>query len=260
MSLIIELHDLNQIDTFSTIFQNMKLLTDHINIVCNEEGMYIQTMDTAKVSILEVTIPSTWFHSYVCSQSVTIGVSSSLFHKIVSTRDKAHVMKMTYTNDNTDRLFFEMSSEKENVFDRSFEIPLIDLECDMMNIPDMNYQAELSIPSLSFGVLVTQLKIFGETLDFVCNKNKLELISKTGEQGKMTVAVGIDELSSFSIEEDCEINVSYSLAHLHVICAYSKICKDVDIRVTNDLPLRLDYKNDDLLIKYFLAPKMNDDV
>lgn len=259
MSISIELHDFSKIETFSTIFQNMKFITDQINIVCSEERLYIQTMDTSKISILEISIPATWFHSYICTESVTIGVSSSLFHKIVSTRDKTQVIKMTYNND-TDRLFFEMSSENKKAFDRSFEIPLIDLECDTMTIPDMDYQAELSMPSSSFATLISQLKTFGETLDFVCNESKLELISKTGDQGQMMVSVGIEELSSFSIDEDAEINVSYSLNHLHVICAYSKICKEVEIRVSNDIPLRLDYKSEDLTIKYFLAPKMNEDV
>jgi|Transcript_23211 hypothetical protein len=62
----ISINNITKVGIFATLFQNMKLFTDQINIDCNEERMYIQTMDNCKISILEITIPKSWFCSYSC--------------------------------------------------------------------------------------------------------------------------------------------------------------------------------------------------
>jgi hypothetical protein len=43
-------------------FQNMKLFTNSINITFSDTGLYIQSMDTANVSMFELKSP--WFNSY----------------------------------------------------------------------------------------------------------------------------------------------------------------------------------------------------
>jgi proliferating cell nuclear antigen PCNA len=255
----ISLNNLTKVDIFATLFQNIKLFTDQINIDCNEERMYIQTMDNSKVSILEITIPSTWFCSYHCPNPIVIGINSSIFFKILSSRDKVQTMQIIFSIEDEDKLFVHMNSSIKTVFDRNFEVPLIDLCSDIMTIPIIEYQADISLPSLDFALLINQLKGFGETLEFVCNENKIEMISKSIDQGKMSVSVGIDDLSSFAIEEGRELNMSYSLNNLHSMCCYSKICKEVEIKMHESYPLYVGYFNEELLIKFFLAPKISDD-
>jgi len=46
----------------------------------------------------------------------------------------------------------------------------------------------------------------------------------------MTVEIKIDDLDAFSINDGENVNLSFSLAHLHNICTYHKICKDVEIK------------------------------
>ena len=76
------INNLNKLDEFATLFQNIKSYTDNINIDFNDERMYIQTMDSSKISILEITIPKSWFCKYSCSAPLTLGINSSIFFKI----------------------------------------------------------------------------------------------------------------------------------------------------------------------------------
>jgi proliferating cell nuclear antigen len=255
----ININNIAKVDIFAIIFQNMKLFTDQINIDCNDERMYIQTMDNSKISILEITIPKSWFCSYSCPIPINIGINSSIFHKILSSRDKIQTMQIHYDMDDEDKLFVYMKSTLKTVFDRNFEVPLIDLTSDIMMIPEIEYQADISLPSIDFSLLINQLRGFGETLEFVCNENKIEMISKSIDQGKMSVLVEIENLSGFAIEENKELNMSFSLAHLHSIGSYSKISKDVEIKMHESYPLFIGYFNDELSIKIYLAPKISDD-
>ena len=48
----ITINDINKLETFTNLFQHLKLFTGSINIHCNEEQMYIQTMDSSTIIII----------------------------------------------------------------------------------------------------------------------------------------------------------------------------------------------------------------
>ena len=59
----IHITDPVKIEVFSNIVQNIKNVCDQVNIEFNEDRLYIQTMDSSKISILEISIASNWFTS-----------------------------------------------------------------------------------------------------------------------------------------------------------------------------------------------------
>ena len=255
----IKLNNLIKVDEFAALFQNMKIFTDNINIDINEERIYIQTMDNCQISLLEVVIPKSWFCAYSCPIPIKLGINTNIFDKILSSRDKVQTMHMYYNTSDEDKLYIDMESTMKTFFNRNFEIPLMDLSYDMLDITAIEYQADISLPSSDFALLINQLRGFGETLQFVCNENKIEMISKSIDQGKMSVIVDIDDLSAYAIEEEKEIVMSFSLRCLHSICSFSKIYKDVEIKMHSESPLYVCYSDGELSIKIYLAPQMSGD-
>lgn len=256
----ISINDLQKVEIFTTLFQNLKSMSEMINISFTPENMYLQTMDSAKVSILEIVLPKTWFCEYECLIPVTLGIHTTILYKILSARDKSQCINIEY-NDDEDRISFHMSSNDKSIFDRKFETPLIDIETDLMEIPVSDYQAEMSLPSANFSLLISQLKGFGETLEFHCSETLIQLVAKAIESGSMTVEIKIDDLSSFAIEEGQEVVLSFGLQYLSSICQYHKVAKDIEIKIHVDCPLLIEYHLiDDGIIKYYLAPKISDDL
>ena len=74
-----------------------------------------------------------------------------------------------------------------------------------MAIPEMNYQAELSLPSSTFSTLIDQMKMFGETLNIKCTEEQVQMISESQDSGKMFVNIPMDDLNSYAIEEEKEL-------------------------------------------------------
>ena len=256
----IQINNIQKGDCFASLFQHIKLLTEHINICFEKERMYIQAMDSSHISIFEIFIPHTWFDTYILEkdQNVTIGISSTILFKILNSRDKSQSIKMTYEDDG-DTFSVYMTSEN-SLFNKNFEVPLIDLHNDIMEIPIIDYHAELSLPSSHFASIISQLQYFGDNLDFYCTEEKIQLFSTSQEQGKMAVEIKIDDLTSFAIEEDSNIKLSFSLKYLHTICMYNKIAKDIEIKIHRNYPLRIDYNfGDGAIMRFFLAPKAGDD-
>jgi proliferating cell nuclear antigen PCNA len=154
-----------------------------------------------------------------------------------------------------------MTCESTEVFDRHFQIPLMEIDADVMHIPDMEYQAEFAIPSVTFATLIDQLKMFGDTLQVECSEEKIQLCSESQETGKMSVDIPIDDVISFAIEEGKELKLSFSLSYLHNICMYSKLAKNVEVCLSTNYPIRLVYSlsdDDDSKFVFYLAPKIDD--
>ncbi len=250
-------------ECFATLFQHMKLFSEKVNIVFDSEKLFIQAIDASRISILEIYLPAKWFTEYKLLRegSFTLGINTSILFRVLSTRDKSQNICLQFDHEADDTLSIEFTSEaiKKTTFDKFFEIPLMDIDEEMMSIPVMEYQAEFSIPSLNFANLVSQLKLFGDTLEVECSEEKIQMASVSSEMGKMHVDIPIEDLSSFAIEEGETLNVSFSLNHLHSVCAYSKLAKDVEINITNEYPIRLLYQMDDSGAKFlfYLAPKLN---
>ena len=279
-----------KIEVFTNIFQNLKSISDTVNVQFDEEKMYIQTMDSARISILEISLPCAWFCKYSfdggqraeCLQQLTqesashspefgptkltLGIHTQLMFKILSTRDKNQTISLQYSSEEEIVMIHMRAIDETGQpipgggFDKQFELPLIDLDTEYLGIPEIEYQVEMALHSSVFSTMIHQLRGFGESLEIHCDEETIRFTAKTQNSGSMAVNVRMDDLTEFAIEEDCQLDLTFGLQYLQNICNYGKITKQVHIKLHADYPLRIDYPLDnDGFVKYFLAPKMNDE-
>jgi proliferating cell nuclear antigen len=258
----IQINQPSNAEIFSGLFQYIKLFTNDININFESERLFIQALDSSRVSIFEVYLPKTWFDVYTINNEngAVIGINTNNLYKVLHAREKNQRLTLKMDDVTDDKLRLDMTSDNPTIFDKRFELPLIDIDIEMMSIPDMEYQAEFSLPSNTFATLIDQLKLFGETLRIECSEERIQLFSESIDSGKMSVDIPIDDLISFAIEEDKQLDVSFALTYLHNICLYSKLANNVDISMTTNYPIRIQYLLDDsdAKIVYYLAPKIDD--
>jgi proliferating cell nuclear antigen PCNA len=250
-------------ETFTAMFQNTKAFTENINIMFEKERMFLQSMDSSHVSIFEYNLPSSWFDKYehVDDSGISIGLNSVLLFKILSTRDKSQQISFTFDPENNDKLFISFTSENKSIFDKHFEMPLMEIDDQLMDIPSMECDAEFTVPSVTFASLVSQLKMFGDTIDIVCSEENISMNSLSDGFGKMTVNIDIDDLDSFAINEGENITLSFSLNILNNVCAYHKITKDMEVKFIKNFPMKIIYNlgQEDATMTFYIAPKINDD-
>jgi proliferating cell nuclear antigen PCNA len=227
-------------------------------------------MDACRISIFEVFLPATWFDKYEHNMETgcTIGLNSTVFFKILGTRDKGQEINIRFDSETDDKLYLEFTSNDRALYDKDFEMCLIDIDSELMAIPHSDSCAEFSIPSANFASIIGQLKLFGDSLDIVCNESEIRLTALSVESGKMSVKIEIDDLNEFSIDEEAEITMSFSLANLHNACAFSKIAKEMELHLTENFPMKIIYWLGDIgevdngtgaKLVFYLAPKIGDE-
>lgn len=261
-------------DIFVTLFQNIRPFTEYINLFFESERLFVQSMDSGHVSIMEIALPKRWFDKYESTAPSTtiIGLNVGILSKILATREKSQTIRIVYNpEENEDKLFIHFVSENRAIFDKHFEVPLIEIDMELMRIPPMEYQAEFSISAASFANIVNQLKLFGDTMDIHCSEDKIVLYSNSAESGKMFVEINMDDLTEFAIEEGEQMEVSFSLTYLHKICMYHKLVKEIGVNMSVDAPMKIVFALEDSApsqevseesiekaqLTFYLAPKAN---
>jgi proliferating cell nuclear antigen PCNA len=250
-------------ECFASIFQHIKTFTEHVNIYFEKEQLYIQAMDTSRVSIFELHLPSEWFDVYEHSMqgAITIGISASVLFKILNAREKTQQIQIVY-QDESDKLNIHFTSDNKSEFDKHFETTLVDIESELLSIPNTEYEAEFTVNSSSFANIMNQLKMFGESLDIKCSEEKIMLCASSVEQGKMFVEIQIDDLSEFTINEGETVELSFGLSYLHNICLYNKIAKEMEVKISSNYPLKIIYSipgHENAKLTFYLAPKISED-
>jgi DNA polymerase III sliding clamp (beta) subunit (PCNA family) len=156
----------------------------------------------------------------------------------------------------------EMSvcSDRKNVFDKEFELPLYGIDTELFQIPPQEYDAEVVIDSGTLFAPISQLKNFGDTVEMRFTEDKIVMRAHSIESGKMDVIIDINDVESYEIVENANISMSFSLNYLYNICAFYEVSKNIKISVLENFPVKLSYDlSDDGFMQFFLAPKENDD-
>ena len=137
----------------------------------------------------------------------------------------------------------------------------MELDVEVMEIPEFESDADISLPSTYFAGIISQLQIFGDTIQFDCTEDKIELTSLSLESGKMKVSIDIEDITSYAINEDESMNISFSLTRLHNICMYNKLSKEVEVMLTNNYPMKITYplNMDEAKMVFYLAPQISEE-
>lgn len=260
---------------FVSIFSSMKNVSDAINMHLTPEGVYCQTLDMGHICMCELKLSSNWFDNYKCEGEYIIGLNTKIISIISSCHEDKQSIIWSYDADREDTLSIAYNSkdEESKEFNKEFEVPLIDLETDIMNIPDdSEWQMDIVIMSKRFSKIMAQFEMFGD--EFTCTGTENELtFTSSGDFGKLSAKVDNSNLEEYSIEEDTKVSVSYALKYMKLITSFSRLSHRTIANFSTELPLRVQYSMDTIddedvglenvdessaYIRFFLAPKLMD--
>jgi proliferating cell nuclear antigen len=246
--------DVKKSEYFQIIFQNIKLFTDVYNIECDENGLYIQGMDNAHVSIFETRLSNEWFSEYECSEKISIGVNSGIFNKILATRDVIQNIEIKYDNDTFDITFQHETCN----FNKEFTMPLIDYDGEQMSIPPCDYAIEMEFNSKEWKKILDQLISFGDSISFDCNDNEINMLTQTVESGKMNAKINSDTMESYIADENCNVKVCFQGRYLQIMSNFYKLNNNIKLELSNDIPCCCSFNlSDNDFVKFYLAPQID---
>jgi len=259
-----------KVNKFSTIFKNINEILSNVKLYFTSEKLYAQGMDLTHSCLFEINILNDWFDEYIIYNDISVGLPCTLMYKLLSCLEDQQEILM-YMDNKKDKLYIDF--ENDNKYRKTFEIPLMELDYDIVDIPLSEYDCDINIKTNEFVKLINQLKLFGTNVNINCTQYGIKM-QGYGEFGKMKIEIQEKDILKYAYEENLNIIQEYNLDFIDKMCKFEKIAEEIFIHFDQENPMMIIYPLEKITeeeevedmeqllersyLRLILAPKTND--
>jgi len=243
---------------FKKLLDAIKDLVTDANFDCTTNGISLQAMDSAHVSLVALLLRRDGFEQYRCDRNLSLGIRLESLTNILKCANNDDVLTIK-ADDNGDNVTFTFES-KNMVSD--FELKLMDIETEHLGIPDTEYKAVVKMPSPQFQRIIKNLTVMGDTVIISTSKSGVKFSVTGEEKGNIIVKQGTEDESgeptTVDLKED--VSLTFALRYLNFFTKATALSTHVTLSLSTEVPLVVEYQIEDLgYVRYFLAPKIEDE-
>ena len=134
------------------ILKKLKLFTESFVLMINNERLYIQGMDSSHIIIFDLNLSSDWFDTIDVKENnnYEFGLHTTILAKILSIKSEKQYMRIYNEENNIDKLGIDFINGNESDYDKFFEIPLMDIDYDLLEIPTTDYDASIIMEAKNY--------------------------------------------------------------------------------------------------------------
>ena len=250
---------------FVTLWDILSSIVDDLNIEFRKNEIYIQTMDSGRISLFELVLKDDWFEKYEVTDTVVLGIKLSIINKILNCRHSTQSINIQYSADNEDKIDISLIDGTKGSFNKYYQTNVYDFDVELLNIPEVEADAEFTINSITLFKLFDQLKHFGDNITLECNQSSIQIETIESEDfTEMKVEIPEDDIVEYSVVEDETIKVEYAISPICKALNIARLSKDhtisdnFTIHVSKESPVMIEFNLfGESNIKFWIAPKIS---
>jgi proliferating cell nuclear antigen len=245
----------------------MKEITDYVNLECNCDGIYIQGMDPARIALMDLNLDRDYFEEFEISdeeEMITLGMNMKLLCAILKCIDSSDELEMESETDSGKVSITIKNNNRKN----EFEMNLIDIEQENMQVPEVDHEFILKAEPKEIAKHIVNMNAL-EVVDVKFNLNenavymegksdnismKFELVNRDNEEDLQNNS----KVSLVKSNED-GMDVTVSLSYIQRFMKAASVSKTVTYAFTDGMPLFIQFQFTGGNLNYYLAPKIDDD-
>merc|ERR1711877_34804 len=183
-TMVLEAH-LQQALLLKKVVDAMKDLCKDVNFDCSEKGLQVQSMDSSHVALVSLLLRESAFSEFKCDRPTSLGMNVDSLAKILKMCGPSDALKLRWQNE-ADTVSFQCEGGEDRIAD--FDLKLMQIESEHMEIPEQQYKVVVKLPSSEFLRICRDLKEFGETMVVNATKEGLKF-SVAGDVGAGNVFI-----------------------------------------------------------------------
>ncbi|KAG5726766.1 Proliferating cell nuclear antigen [Termitomyces sp. T112] len=153
----------------------IKELVDDANFKCNEEGITLQAMDNSHIMLMSVLLEAMGFKHYCCNCPMLLSINLNSFTKVLKcTRDDDECTIKAADEADILNLVFEAKSSYHIA---EYDMKLMNINTNILGIPDMDYNAHVTMPSSEFTCIMCGLSLLGKSVQIEVLKEGVHFAS-----------------------------------------------------------------------------------
>jgi len=224
-------------------------IVNEVRIKVNEAGLSITAMDPANVSLVGFVLPKQSFSKFETGTE-TLGVNLD---------NLKQVLKRCGTGSSL------LMEKKENTLEiqiidrikRNFVLSLIDIESNDVDfnskVEKMEFSSSVELNSIDLVASIEDCSVVSDSCSFIIENEKFIIEAK-----------GLNSARSEFSGDEAKINAEncrarYSLEYLEKFIKGAKLCEKSRLQFANDHPLKVEFRNEFMELKFVLAPRVENE-
>jgi len=254
---------LSQAVLFKKVVDAMKDLCKEVNFDCSEKGLQVQSMDSSHVALVSLLLRESAFSQFKCERPTSLGMNVDSLGKILRMCGQSDSLKLYHQNEADSVSFQCEGSDEDRISD--FELKLMQIESEHMEIPEQQYKVVAKMPSSEFQKICRDLKEFGETLTMKASKEGITF-SVQGDIGAGNVMMKPREApdkpeESVTLTVHEPVTATFALRYLVNFSKAAPLAGQVELGLGPDAPLLVKYdleRAENGHLQFYLAPKIDE--
>ena len=230
-----------QSSAFRTLIDAIKEIVADCNIVFDEKGILIKTVDESYNAMVHLRLDASKFEEYNCNGKFIVGVALLNLHKLFKTMSSTDVLALYQYKSEPNKLEIRIENNKKAKMTR-FKLHLLDLKIEKISGFQPEFQQAISIESTELHKIIREMRDISQQLEIRCHDKTLRFSSVNGSFASAEVFLTIK-----NTKQNLEITQGiFNLKYLSLFSKCTPLSKTVNIYLKNDFPLIVEYFVNDL--------------
>lgn len=138
------------------------------------------------------------------------------------------------------------------------------LDSESLGIPDTEYSSIIEMSSSEFSRICKELSSISETVEIETSKEAVKF-TVSGEVGNGSITIkqnsgGNKNSENVDLKIDSPVKLTFALRYLNMFNKAVNLSDSVTLNLSEESPLMVEYKIDNLgNLRFYLAPKISDE-
>lgn len=239
-----------QASAFKAVFEVLKDIINDVNVYFTSKGVHILTLDTARVTLVHMTLAAENFEEYNCPADTTAGLNMANMYKLLKSISGSDTLVIRVDNRDYMDILIENPVKKSST---NFKLKLLDINEDILDLPDINMNVVTTLPSVDFQRITRDMGNLSNEMSIIREGTKLEL-SCRGDFADQTTVIDFPE----HVNRTGSI---FSLKYINLFTKATNMCSSVQLMqdsTNENMPIVFRYTIANLGdLRFYLAPKMD---
>lgn len=237
---------IENIKDFNSLLSLLVNFDENVKFQCNENGLMTQCLANANTCILKLSINKEYFNEYTCEKAHTIGINVKLLNNILKKTSKEDTLCLTTKQD-----VLTMSIKNDSNL-TTYDVKLIDLEQDWLDIPELNYNFSCTISQVVLKTWKNIIDLAGDSMEFEPQENDILKLTADNDGHKMQ---RLEKLSFNIFASPKPFRLSTKCIQL--VCSMIQFNHDICMCYENETPIQFLLNMENLKIESYFAPMMD---
>ena len=229
------------------------IISDLVNEVVfriDKDKLELVAMDPANVAMIVYNLLGSVFVEYDIDEPVEVAVNLDNLKQVLRRAKPADTLTLELLES---KLKITLKSSSTRVFTLS----LINMQEEKQKVPELDFKCMIEMTSKLFDEAIEDMDVVSDSVAFEVKDDTFN-IQAAGNISTAKVSFNSDDFVKINAKED--VRSRYSVEYLKKIIKGGKLSDKINLWLSNDYPMKIEYKIiDKLSLSAILAPRVSND-